>query len=73
MVYFSLNIFFTEGKVQIEVSRDGDDDEVPKISKWEAFIWLAILTAWISLLSDYLVDAIQVCTFFFLIQLSLQN
>ncbi|URD92976.1 Vacuolar cation proton exchanger [Musa troglodytarum] len=36
-----------------------DDDEEPEISKWEAIIWLAILTGWISVLSDYLVDAIQ--------------
>ncbi|WOL13827.1 vacuolar cation/proton exchanger 3-like isoform X1 [Canna indica] len=43
---------------QNEGSTD-DDDEVPEISKWEAITWLAILTAWISLLSDYLVDAIQ--------------
>ncbi|KAF6142280.1 hypothetical protein GIB67_039987 [Kingdonia uniflora] len=36
-----------------------DDDEVPEISKWESIIWLAILTAWISILSEYLVDALQ--------------
>ncbi|OVA19707.1 Sodium/calcium exchanger membrane region [Macleaya cordata] len=36
-----------------------DDDEVPEISKWESIIWLAILTAWISVLSEYLVDAIE--------------
>ncbi|CAL9091578.1 unnamed protein product, partial [Musa textilis] len=36
-----------------------DDDEVAEISKWEAITWLAILTVWISVLSDYLVDAIQ--------------
>ncbi|KAI3852144.1 hypothetical protein MKW92_040861 [Papaver armeniacum] len=38
---------------------DDDDDEVPEISKWECIIWLAILTAWISVLSEYLVDAIE--------------
>ncbi|OMO83821.1 Calcium/proton exchanger [Corchorus capsularis] len=36
-----------------------DDDEAPEISKWESVIWLAIMTVWISILSDYLVDAIQ--------------
>ncbi|CAN8321736.1 unnamed protein product [Cochlearia groenlandica] len=36
-----------------------DDDEEPEISKWEAIIWLSILTAWVSLLSGYLVDAIE--------------
>ncbi|XP_058110458.1 vacuolar cation/proton exchanger 5-like isoform X2 [Magnolia sinica] len=38
---------------------DGDDDEVPEISKWEAITWLAIITVWISFLSGYLVDAIE--------------
>ncbi|CAA7015448.1 unnamed protein product [Microthlaspi erraticum] len=36
-----------------------EDDEDPEISKWEAIIWLSILTAWVSLLSGYLVDAIE--------------
>ncbi|XP_017699553.1 vacuolar cation/proton exchanger 3-like [Phoenix dactylifera] len=35
------------------------DEEVAEISQWEAFIWLAILTACISVLSEYLVDALQ--------------
>ncbi|GMJ11600.1 cation exchanger 5 [Hibiscus trionum] len=38
---------------------DNDEDEAPEISKWESVIWLTILTAWISILSDYLVDTIQ--------------
>jgi Ca2+:H+ antiporter len=36
-----------------------DDDEVPEISKWESVIWLSIMTAWISFLSEYLVQAIE--------------
>ncbi|GAV74781.1 Na_Ca_ex domain-containing protein [Cephalotus follicularis] len=36
-----------------------DDDEAPEISKWESVIWLSIMTAWISILSEYLVDAIE--------------
>ncbi|OAY67843.1 Vacuolar cation/proton exchanger 5, partial [Ananas comosus] len=36
-----------------------DDEESAEISKWEAIIWLAVLTAWISVLSEYLVDAIE--------------
>ncbi|CAA7407440.1 unnamed protein product [Spirodela intermedia] len=35
------------------------DEEAPDISKWEAISWLAVLTACISVLSEYLVDAIQ--------------
>ncbi|KAJ1277841.1 hypothetical protein BS78_04G034200 [Paspalum vaginatum] len=40
----------------------GDDDyeyAFPEISKWEAIAWLAIFTAWISVFSDFLVDAIE--------------
>ncbi|EOY11877.1 Cation exchanger 2 isoform 1 [Theobroma cacao] len=44
---------------QNEEQSDDDDDEAPEISKWESIIWLAIMTAWISILSDYLVDTIQ--------------
>ncbi|KAH9804479.1 vacuolar cation/proton exchanger 5 [Citrus sinensis] len=36
-----------------------DDNEAPEISKWESLIWLAIMTAWISILSQYVVDAIE--------------
>ncbi|KAJ0075206.1 hypothetical protein Patl1_34858 [Pistacia atlantica] len=39
---------------------DSDEDEVPEITHWEAIGWLAILTIWVSVLSGYLVDAIQV-------------
>ncbi|PIN11787.1 Ca2+/H+ antiporter VCX1 [Handroanthus impetiginosus] len=38
---------------------DSYDDEVPEITYWEAIGWLAVLTLWISVLSGYLVDAIQ--------------
>lgn len=37
-----------------------DDDEGPEISKRESIIWLSVLTAWIAILSEYLVDAIEV-------------
>ncbi|KAK9289617.1 hypothetical protein L1049_007774 [Liquidambar formosana] len=46
-----------EGESQPEGSTD--DEEAPEISKWEAIVWLSILTAWISVLSEYLVDAIE--------------
>ncbi|KAJ6980574.1 vacuolar cation/proton exchanger 2-like isoform X2 [Populus alba x Populus x berolinensis] len=38
---------------------EGDNDETPEIGKWESVIWLLIMTAWISVLSEYLVDAIE--------------
>lgn len=44
-----------------ESQDDGNSDveEAPQISKWESIIWLSILTIWISVLSEYLVNAIE--------------
>lgn len=39
---------------------DYDEEEAPEITMWEAIAWLTILTLWVSVLSGYLVDAIQV-------------
>ncbi|MQL71460.1 hypothetical protein Taro_003814 [Colocasia esculenta] len=47
-----------EEDVQTE-DDSSEDEEEPEISLWEAIIWLAVLTVWISVLSGYLVDAIQ--------------
>ncbi|XP_027062625.2 vacuolar cation/proton exchanger 3-like [Coffea eugenioides] len=38
---------------------NSDDEEAPQISKWESISWLSILTVWISVLSEYLVNAIE--------------
>ncbi|XP_072982314.1 vacuolar cation/proton exchanger 2-like isoform X1 [Typha latifolia] len=38
---------------------DADQEEAPEITQWEAICWLSVLTIWISILSGYLVDAIQ--------------
>lgn len=48
-----------EGSQNGETADNDDDDEGPEISKWESVIWLAIMTAWISFLSEYLVNAIE--------------
>ncbi|PRQ51971.1 putative calcium/proton exchanger [Rosa chinensis] len=39
--------------------QDCDEDEIPEITHWEAIGWLSVLTVWVSILSGYLVDAIQ--------------
>ncbi|KAH9305414.1 hypothetical protein KI387_009818, partial [Taxus chinensis] len=46
---------------KIERQNEGvsDEEEVPEITHREAIVWLAILTAWISFLSGYLVNAIE--------------
>lgn len=43
---------------------DSDEEEMPEITQWEAIAWLAVLTTWVSILSGYLVDAIQVLILF---------
>jgi Ca2+/H+ antiporter len=40
-----------------------EEDEEVEISMWEAIVWLAVLTIWISVLSEYLVNAIEVFSF----------
>ncbi|RXH85075.1 hypothetical protein DVH24_041843 [Malus domestica] len=44
---------------EIQNEENADDDEAPEISKWESIIWLSIMTAWISIVSEYLVNAIE--------------
>ncbi|CAM8946543.1 unnamed protein product [Rhodiola kirilowii] len=48
----------TEETSQNQETTD-EDEESPEISKWESIIWLFVLTAWISILSEYLVDTIE--------------
>lgn len=40
-----------------------EEDEEVEISMWEAILWLAVLTICISVLSEYLVNAIEVFLF----------
>ncbi|KAJ4796601.1 vacuolar cation/proton exchanger [Rhynchospora pubera] len=42
-----------------DAKEDNEEEEEPEITQWEAIVWLAVLTIWISILSGYLVDAIQ--------------
>ncbi|KAK4369104.1 hypothetical protein RND71_012896 [Anisodus tanguticus] len=44
-----------------EGENDGspDEEEAPEISKWGSIIWLSIMTLWIAVLSEYLVNAIE--------------
>lgn len=37
-----------------------EEDEEAEIGMWEAVTWLAVLTFWVSFLSEYLVNAIEV-------------
>ncbi|XP_065861862.1 vacuolar cation/proton exchanger 5-like [Euphorbia lathyris] len=52
-----------EGTENEEGADNGDaDDEIPELSKWESIVWLGIMTSGISVLSEYLVDAIEGCS-----------
>ncbi|KAJ6792721.1 vacuolar cation/proton exchanger 3-like isoform X1 [Iris pallida] len=42
-----------------QIEDDSGEEEVPEVTLWEAIVWLAVLTIWISVLSEYLVDAIE--------------
>ncbi|XP_020548310.1 vacuolar cation/proton exchanger 3-like isoform X3 [Sesamum indicum] len=53
------NLYSSLDEAEANNDEDSDDDEVPEITHWEAITWLAVLTLWISILSGYLVDAIQ--------------
>uniref|UniRef100_A0A7N0ZYZ7 Vacuolar cation/proton exchanger n=1 Tax=Kalanchoe fedtschenkoi TaxID=63787 RepID=A0A7N0ZYZ7_KALFE len=44
---------------QNQDSINEDEQEAPEITKWESIIWLFVLTTWISILSEYLVDTIE--------------
>ncbi|XP_061373145.1 vacuolar cation/proton exchanger 3-like [Gastrolobium bilobum] len=69
LVAYACYIFFQLRNQQTSyspVDEEGDnsensdkEEEELELSQWEAIIWLAILTAWVSVLSGYLVDAIE--------------
>ncbi|KAJ3676899.1 hypothetical protein LUZ60_002623 [Juncus effusus] len=46
-----------EGRVQ--ANAEESESEEPEIGFWESITWLALLTLWISVLSEYLVNAIE--------------
>lgn len=56
------NLYSSVYEEEIQSEESSDEDEAPEISKWESVIWLSILTAWISVLSKYLVDAIEIAS-----------
>lgn len=46
--------------IENDDEEDSEEDDVPEITYCEAMVWLAVITLWISVLSGYLVDTIQV-------------
>ncbi|KAI3457043.1 hypothetical protein Pfo_013706 [Paulownia fortunei] len=69
LVAYGAYIFFqltSQKNLYTHISEEGsqtdgssDDNEVPDMSKWESIMWLFILTSLITVLSEYLVNAIE--------------
>ncbi|CAI9787677.1 unnamed protein product [Fraxinus pennsylvanica] len=69
LIAYGAYLFFqltSEKNLYSPISEEGtptdggsDDEELPEISKWESITWLFILTSLISVLSEYLVNAIE--------------
>ncbi|XP_020216289.1 vacuolar cation/proton exchanger 5 [Cajanus cajan] len=53
------NLYVSVNEEEGQNGNNSNDDESPNISKWESIIWLSVMTAWISILSEYLVGAIE--------------
>ncbi|XP_068304353.1 vacuolar cation/proton exchanger 3-like [Pyrus communis] len=53
------NLYIPVDQSENHTEENSDDEEAPEISKWESIIWLSILTVVISVLSEYLVNAIE--------------
>ncbi|RCV15141.1 hypothetical protein SEVIR_3G034900v4 [Setaria viridis] len=62
-LYFQLsgrsNIYSPIGSEEVPTEDAAEEDEEAEIGMWEAVTWLAVLTLWVSVLSEYLVNAIE--------------
>ncbi|KAG8043763.1 hypothetical protein GUJ93_ZPchr0458g22342 [Zizania palustris] len=66
-LYFQLrgrsNVYIQIGIEEMPNEDAAEEDEDAEIGMWESIIWLAVLTIWVSILSEYLVNAIEVFLF----------
>uniref|UniRef100_A0A0R0EXA6 Sodium/calcium exchanger membrane region domain-containing protein n=1 Tax=Glycine max TaxID=3847 RepID=A0A0R0EXA6_SOYBN len=53
------SLYVSVNEDESQNGNNSNDDESPDISKWETLIWLSVMTAWISILSEYLVGAME--------------
>ncbi|KAH7860202.1 hypothetical protein Vadar_010581 [Vaccinium darrowii] len=53
------NLSVPVNEVESQADGSSDDKEAPEITRWESIIWLLILTALISYLSEYIVHAME--------------
>ncbi|WOL11560.1 vacuolar cation/proton exchanger 2-like [Canna indica] len=53
------NLYKPIDEDEVQNETETEEEEAPEITQWEAISWLSVLTVWVSILSGYLVDAIQ--------------
>ncbi|TVU16399.1 hypothetical protein EJB05_39958 [Eragrostis curvula] len=62
-LYFQLsgrsNIYSPIGSEEVPSEDATEEEEEAELGLWEAVTWLAVLTLWVSVLSEYLVNAIE--------------
>ncbi|RZB42898.1 Vacuolar cation/proton exchanger 2 [Glycine soja] len=59
VAYVAYLFFQLKSQRNLYVSVNEVGSLISNISKWETIIWLSVMTAWISILSEYLVGAIE--------------
>ncbi|WMV60362.1 hypothetical protein MTR67_053747 [Solanum verrucosum] len=57
------NLYMPMAEEEDHIDGSADDEETPEISKWWSILWLSVVTLWIAVLSEYLVNTIEVLLF----------
>ncbi|XP_049404019.1 vacuolar cation/proton exchanger 3-like isoform X1 [Solanum stenotomum] len=53
------NLYMPMAEEEDHIDGSADDEETPEISKWWSMLWLSVMTLWIAVLSEYLVNTIE--------------
>ncbi|XP_027769231.1 vacuolar cation/proton exchanger 3-like isoform X1 [Solanum pennellii] len=53
------NLYMPMAEEEDHIDGSADDEETPEISKWWSILWLSVMTLWIAVLSEYLVNTIE--------------
>ncbi|XP_060209451.1 vacuolar cation/proton exchanger 3-like isoform X2 [Lycium barbarum] len=53
------NLYMPMAEEEDQIDGSSDDEEAPEISKWWSILWLSVMTLWIAVLSEYLVNTIE--------------
>ncbi|XP_009775908.1 vacuolar cation/proton exchanger 5-like isoform X3 [Nicotiana sylvestris] len=53
------NLYMPMAEEEDQIDGSSDNEEAPEISKWGSILWLSVMTLWIAVLSEYLVNTIE--------------